>query len=64
MVTRPAPLGRTPKRLPEKPGRAQGQAATRLPSASLDPAENLGQGQACPTEEIPPTAQTMGGAPS
>ncbi len=40
-------------RAARKPRPGQGQAATRSPPASLDPTENPGQEQACPTEETP-----------
>ncbi|MEU4779098.1 SMI1/KNR4 family protein [Micromonospora sp. NPDC023633] len=52
-----SPRSGTPQGAAREPRPGQGQAATRSPTASLDPTENPGQEHACPTEETLPTAQ-------
>lgn len=54
-VTRRDLLGRAPRRLPENPRPRQGQAATRSPPASLDPAGEPRTGASLPDRGDPAT---------
>src|SRR6266567_4384247 len=52
-VTGRAPLARAPGRLPENPRPGQGQAASRSPTASLDPAGEPRAGTSLPDRGDP-----------